>query len=131
MAYNVLIVDDSSVTREIMARSCILSGMEIARIYRAANGREALDVLSTSSADIIFADINMPVMDGLQLVAELSKREDCRHSQIVIVSTEGSKPRIEELRNLGVRGYIRKPFTPEQVSEVMHQLLEAEHGNGS
>jgi two-component system, chemotaxis family, chemotaxis protein CheY len=128
VAYNILIVDDSAITREVMARTCRLSGIELGEIYQAANGQEALDLLNNKWADIIFADINMPVMDGMELVEQLRKREDWERVPVVIVSTEGSKTRMEELRQLGISGYIRKPFTPEQVSEIMHQVM-GEHND--
>lgn len=127
MAYNILIVDDSAITREVMARTCRLSGIELGEIYQAANGQEALDLLNNKWADIIFADINMPVMDGMELVEQLRKREDWERVPVVIVSTEGSKTRMEELRQMGISGYIRKPFTPEQVSEIMHQVMGEHH----
>jgi two-component system chemotaxis response regulator CheY len=127
VAYNILIVDDSAVTREVMKRSLLLSGVEFGEIYQAGNGKEALELLSNKWADIIFADINMPVMDGFQLVAELAKREDWERVPVVIVSTEGSQTRMEELRRLGISAYIRKPFTPEQVAAVIRQIMGASH----
>jgi two-component system chemotaxis response regulator CheY len=108
-----------------MTRSLKLCGVEFGEIYHAGNGQEALDLLSEKWADIIFADINMPVMDGFQLVAELSKREDWERVPVVIVSTEGSQTRMEELRRMGISAYIRKPFTPEQVAAVIHQIMGA------
>jgi two-component system, chemotaxis family, chemotaxis protein CheY len=127
VAFNILIVDDSAVTREVMTRSCRLSGADLGEIYQAANGQEALDLLGTKWADIIFADINMPVMDGCQLVEELSKRDEWQRVPVVIVSTEGSRTRMDELRRLGVSAYIRKPFTPEQVAAVIRQIMGATH----
>ncbi|MBI5060041.1 response regulator [candidate division KSB1 bacterium] len=123
MAYNVLIVDDSAVTREIMARSCKLSGVELGEIYKAANGQDALELLKTHWTDIIFADINMPVMDGVQLVENLKQSDEFGQIPVVIVSTEGSCTRLDELYKLGVCGYIRKPFTPEQVAELLRKVL--------
>jgi two-component system, chemotaxis family, chemotaxis protein CheY len=127
VAYNILIVDDSAITREVMARTCRMSGIDLGEIYQAANGQEALDLLNNKWADIIFADINMPVMDGIELVEQLRKRDEWEQVPVVIVSTEGSKTRMEELRQMGISGYIRKPFTPEQVSEIMHQVMGEHH----
>lgn len=123
MAYNILIVDDSAVTRQILIRAIRLCGMPLGEIYQAANGQEALDVLDEKWADIVFTDINMPVMDGLQFVEELQKREDWERLPVVVVSTEGSKNRIEELERTGISGYIRKPFTPEEVAEMLEKVL--------
>jgi two-component system, chemotaxis family, chemotaxis protein CheY len=123
MAYNILIVDDSAVTREILSRTIRMSGMPLGEIFQAANGEEALRVLDEKWADLIFTDINMPVMDGLQLVEELQKREDWERLPVVVVSTEGSKNRMEDLRKIGISGYIRKPFTPEQVADMIGKIL--------
>jgi len=123
MAYNILIVDDSAVTREVLTRTIRLSGMPLGEIYHAANGAEALRVLDEKWADIVFTDINMPVMDGLQFVEELQKRDDWERLPVVIVSTEGSKNRIEELQKIGVSGYIRKPFTPEEVTDMIQKVM--------
>jgi two-component system, chemotaxis family, chemotaxis protein CheY len=123
MAYNILIVDDSAVTREVLTRTLRLSGMPLGEVFHAANGREALEVLNEKWADMVFTDINMPVMDGLEFVAELHKRDDWERLPVVVVSTEGSKSRVEELEKIGISGYIRKPFTPEEVAEMIGKVL--------
>jgi len=128
MAYNILIVDDSKVTREIMARTIRMSSIPLGEIFQAANGEEALKVLESNWTDMVFTDINMPVMDGLALVAELQKRADWERLPVVVVSTEGSKNRMDELEKIGISGYIRKPFTPEQVSDMIQKVMgEKEH----
>ena len=127
MAYNILIVDDSAVTRGVLARTIQLAQIALGNIYQAGNGKEALDVLDSEWVDLVFADINMPVMDGLQFVSELQKRADWERLPVVIVSTEGSRERVDELRKTGVRGYIRKPFTPEQVAEMIQQVMGDRH----
>jgi two-component system, chemotaxis family, chemotaxis protein CheY len=123
MAYNILIVDDSAVTREVMARTIRLSGIPLGTIYQAANGAEALKVLEEQWLDMVFTDINMPVMDGLQLVAEMQTRDEWERLPVVVVSTEGSKNRMEELAKSGISGYIRKPFTPEQVADMITKVM--------
>lgn len=123
MAYNILIVDDSAVTRQILIRTIRLSGLPLGEVLQAGNGQEALAVLDSHWADIVFTDINMPVMDGLQFVEELQKRDDWERLPVVVVSTEGSKNRIEELERTGISGYIRKPFTPEEVAEMIEKIL--------
>ncbi len=128
MAYNILIVDDSKVTREVLARTLRLTGIPLGEIHQAVNGAEALTVLDSCWIDMVFSDINMPVMDGLELVDRLQRRDEWERLPVIIVSTEGSKSRIEELQKLGVRGYIRKPFTPEQVAAMIGQVMgEAAH----
>ncbi|HEY3293823.1 MAG TPA: response regulator [bacterium] len=123
MAYNILIVDDSGVTREVLTRTLRLCGMPLGEVYQAANGAEALKVLEEKWADMVFTDINMPVMDGMQFIAELQKRDDWQQLPVVVVSTEGSSSRVEELEKIGISGYIRKPFTPEQVAEMIGKVM--------
>lgn len=123
MAYNILIVDDSAVTREVMARTIRMSGIPLGTIYQAANGAEALKVLEEHWLDVVFTDINMPVMDGLQLVAEMQTHSEWERLPVVVVSTEGSKNRMEELEKSGISGYIRKPFTPEQVADMITKVM--------
>ncbi len=123
MAYNILIVDDSAVTRNVMARTLNMCGIDIGEIYFAENGQEGIEQLGKSWPDMVFCDINMPVMDGLQFVKELHNSEEWRDLPVVIVSTEGSQTRMEDLREIGIKGYIRKPFTAEQVAEAIEQVL--------
>jgi two-component system, chemotaxis family, chemotaxis protein CheY len=123
MAYNILIVDDSAVTREILTRTIRLSGMPVGEVFHAANGQEALKVLEEKWADMVFTDINMPVMDGLELVGELHKRDDWEQLPVVVVSTEGSSSRVEDLQKIGIAGYIRKPFTPKQVATMIEKVM--------
>lgn len=74
--------------------------------------------------DLVFLDINMPVMNGVQFMQALSQSEDLSDTKVLIVSTEGSSERIEELQMLGALGYLRKPFTPEEVVEKVADLLK-------
>jgi len=116
-------VDDSAVTREVMARTIRMSGIPLGTIYQAANGAEALQVIEREWLDMVFTDINMPVMDGLQLVAAMQERAEWERLPVVVVSTEGSKNRMEELEKRGISGYIRKPFTPEQVADMIQKVM--------
>lgn len=125
MAYNILIIDDSALTRTVMERTVRMCGVEINEIRTAAHGKDALTTLESFWPDLVFCDINMPVMDGLQFVQALQASDEWRDLPVVIVSTEGSETRMEELRRSGVQGYIRKPFAPEEVSAMIQQVLGA------
>jgi two-component system, chemotaxis family, chemotaxis protein CheY len=121
---SVLIVDDSSVMRKIVARSLRLAGLEIERVIEAGDGAAALDMVRQGAPDMIFSDINMPAMDGIEFVRCLRSLENAREIPVVMITTEGSQSRVMEALSLGAQGYIRKPFTPEQVREQVMSLVE-------
>src|ERR1041385_5727978 len=108
-----LIVDDSSVMRKIVERSLRQAGINLTHVLEAANGAEALGVLKENSVDLILCDINMPVMDGLEFIKQLSGVENAKLVPVVMITTEGSEQHVVQALSCGARGYIRKPFTAE------------------
>jgi two-component system chemotaxis response regulator CheY len=122
MAINILIVDDSGVMRSMIAKTIRLSGLELGEIHQAGNGREGLDVLNQNWIDLVIADINMPVMNGEEMIDRILENPDLRDIPIVVVSTEGSKTRVERLQKKGIR-FIHKPFTPEAIRDTVINLL--------
>ncbi len=125
MAVNVLIVDDSGVMRSMIRKAIELSGLALGDVHQAENGREGLEVLDSSWIDLVLVDINMPVMNGEEMIAAMHAREDFRSIPIVVVSTEGSRTRIERLEKAGVR-FIHKPFSPEKLRDTLKDLLGSE-----
>lgn len=125
MSLEVLIVDDSSIVRSVIQMTLGMMAMPVQDCTQAKNGQEALDVLSKQSVDLCFVDINMPVMNGVELIEAMNKDEKLKTIPIIVISTEGSTTRMDQLKTLGVAGYIRKPFTPEQFQEVVTKVLGA------
>ena len=123
MPINVLIVDDSRIVREFMTKTLKLTGHDIANVYLAGNGQEGLDMLKLHPVSIIFLDINMPVMTGIEMVDKMQDVGILKKIPVVIVSTEGSETRIDELTDKGVKDYVRKPFTPESIRDVLDKLV--------
>jgi two-component system, chemotaxis family, chemotaxis protein CheY len=119
----VLIVDDSSVMRKIVERSLRQAGLNLTEVLEASNGAEALTQVQSGSLDMILSDINMPVMDGLEFLRNLAKLESAKGVPVVMITTEGSEARVVEALSAGAKGYLRKPFTPEQVKERVAPLL--------
>ena len=119
-----LIVDDSSVMRKIVERSLRQAGIDLSEVFQAGNGAEALVVLQASAVDLILCDINMPVMDGLEFVKQLSGVPNAKGVPVVMITTEGSEAHVVQAISCGARGYIRKPFTAEQVKEHVVPVLE-------
>ncbi len=128
MAYNILIVDDSAIVRAVIEKTLGLCGVEVGEVFKAGNGREGLDVLDKNWIDIVFADINMPEMNGIEMVEKMSEAGLLKTVPVVIVSTERSVTRIAELKEKGVQAYLNKPFTPENIKEVVDRLLVGKKG---
>lgn len=127
MAFKFLIVDDSSIVRKVLTRTIGMTDLEVSEIIEAENGQVALDKLKNDWVDIIFLDINMPVMNGIEFMEVLRKDETLKDMPVVIVSTEGSKDRIARLEQLGIRAYLRKPVSPEHITSTVLSLLEGEN----
>jgi two-component system chemotaxis response regulator CheY len=119
----VLIVDDSSVMRKIVERSLRQAGLEIGQVLEAGNGLEALAVLNQQKVNLVLCDINMPAMDGLEFVKQLPSVENARGVPVVMITTEGSEGHVVQALSAGARGYIRKPFTADQVKEHILPVL--------
>jgi two-component system, chemotaxis family, chemotaxis protein CheY len=123
MSIRALIVDDSSVMRKIVERSLRQAGLNLATVYEAGNGAEALGVLAENQVDLILCDINMPVMDGLEFIKQLPQVANAKDVPVVMITTEGSESHVVQALSFGARGYIRKPFTSEQVKEHVVPVL--------
>ena len=121
MAVNILVVDDSAVMRSMIKKTIKSSGVEIGEIYEAANGKEGLEVLEDNWLDILFIDVNMPVMDGMEMLDRVRSKSDTCDIPILIVSTESNSERIEIIQKKNA-GFVHKPFTPEVLRE---RILEA------
>jgi two-component system, chemotaxis family, chemotaxis protein CheY len=118
-----LIVDDSSVMRKIVERSLRQAGVNLTQVLEAGNGAEALAVLEQNQVDLILCDINMPIMDGLEFVKQLAGVSNAKDVPVVMITTEGSESHVVQALSCGARGYIRKPFTADQVKEHVLPVL--------
>ena len=123
-AIRALIIDDSSVMRKIVERSLRQAGVPLSQVLEAGNGADALNLLRSQEVDLILSDINMPVMDGLTFVRELRKEGLAAAVPVVMITTEGSESQVVQAVSSGARGYIRKPFTAEQVKEHIIAILQ-------
>ncbi len=123
MAYTIMVVDDSETIRAVVERTLGMTGLPIEEVIHAENGRDALEKLRGKWVDIVFTDINMPEVDGVRLVDSMNADAEMSEIPVVIVSTEGSTTRIEELRKKGIKGYLHKPFTPEAIRDVILENL--------
>jgi two-component system chemotaxis response regulator CheY len=122
MALDVLIVDDSAAIRKILQRVLIQAEIPLGKVYEAGDGKEALETLEKDQVGLVLSDINMPNMDGLELLKNLKANDALKHVPVVMVTTEGSKTRVLEAVQLGAAGYVRKPFTAEHIKDKLAGL---------
>ena len=124
MAQAVLIIDDSTTMRKIVNRSLRQAGLEFDTVLEAGDGQAALDILAEQKPDIILSDINMPTMDGLEFLKNKAADPSIKDIPVVMVTTEGgSEDMVEQSKELGAAGCVKKPFTPDQVNDVLGPLL--------
>jgi len=121
----VLIVDDSSVMRKIVERSLRQAGLNPITVFEAGSGVEGLEVLSDQPVHLILSDINMPSMDGLEFLRQIRARNLAQGVPVVMITTESSEEHVKQAILAGAQGYIRKPFTAEQVKERVLPLVSA------
>jgi two-component system chemotaxis response regulator CheY len=129
MGMNVLIVDDSSVMRSMILKTLRMSGLSLGDVYGASNGVEGLEILNRQWTDLVILDINMPVMNGEDMMIRMRENPETRNIPVIVVSTEGSKTRIENLVKMGAT-FIRKPFTPEIIRDAINQSLGTGENHG-
>ena len=122
--YKVLIVEDSPTMRQLI--SFALKRLRGIRIMEANDGVDGLKKLSTEKFDLIFTDINMPIMDGLKLVSLVRNDATYRDIPIVVITTEGAREDRERALALGANDYITKPIQPNKILDVAKVLLKLE-----
>jgi two-component system chemotaxis response regulator CheY len=124
MDSDILVVDDSAAIRKILTRVLRQTGMAIQTIHEAGDGQEAMSVMAEHRIDLVLSDINMPKMDGLQLLASLKASAKWHKIPVVMITTEGGETKVAEAVRLGAAGYVRKPFTADQIKEKLVGILE-------
>ncbi len=123
MSLDVMIVDDSAAIRKILQRVLIQADVPIGKVIEASDGQDALEKLKGVTVGLILSDINMPNMDGLQLLAALKAQDHTKGVPVIMVTTEGSSNKVMEAVSLGAAGYVRKPFTAEQIKEKLAGII--------
>jgi two-component system chemotaxis response regulator CheY len=125
MPSNVLIVDDSPAMRKVIRRVLSLSGFETRMCLEAGDGLEALAVLQRVRVGVILTDINMPNMNGEELIEALSIHAVLKKIPVVVISTDRSEERLQRMMALGAKGYVTKPFVPETLGAIMAKIAES------
>ena len=126
MAYNILIVDDSVLTRAAIKRIIDMVELDVNEVFEAENGVEAFKILESKSIDVVLADLNMPEMGGVELVHKMKSEDAYSDIPVIVVSTESSVTRIKELLGEGIKDFLHKPFTPEEFRSILAKNLEVQ-----
>lgn len=129
MTFSILLVDDSMPMRSVIKKAFKAAGYAGSDFSEAANGVEALEKLQNSWIDIVVTDFTMPKMDGLEMLMKMKKNDLLKDIPVVIVTTEGSQEKIDQFMKSGAAGYIRKPFTPEQIRDMITNILGVSNDN--
>ncbi|WP_169852941.1 response regulator [Anaerohalosphaera lusitana] len=129
MSNNILIVDDSVLMRAALKRTIDMVDLEIGSVFEAGDGEEALAVIEKERVDLILSDLNMPNIGGVELVEKLKHDERYAQIPIVVISTESSEVRVEDLMEQGVSDFLHKPFRPNEFRDVLIKNLGVCHGN--
>ena len=119
----ILVVDDSAAIRKILQRVLRQTGMAIRTIHEAGDGQEALELLKSQTVNLVLTDINMPKMDGIQLLGMIKASPQWHDIPVVMITTEGGETKVGEAVRLGAAGYVRKPFTADQIKEKLAAIL--------
>lgn len=129
MALNILVVDDSRVQRRVVRRVLDICGLPLGHVAEAADGEEALRLVQGGDFGLVLLDVNMPRMNGLELLTALREATATRTLPVVMVSTEGSAVRIQRFADLGA-AFVRKPFAPEELVDAIVDAIGGDCGAG-
>lgn len=116
----ILVVDDSETVRQVLQMTLVNAGFDV---VAAEDGVDALNKLSDAQVDMLITDLNMPNMDGLELIKKVREEGAHRFTPIVMLTTESSEAKKLAGREAGASGWIVKPFKPEQLLKVVKMVL--------
>lgn len=116
----VVIVDDSRIFRKMLKAAFVETGHEV--IGEAGNGKEALELLTSCTPDLITLDITMPVMDGLEALQKIKELYPAQ--KVIMVSSAGQKGKVIEALKYGASDFIQKPFDPDDITAVLAKLFD-------
>jgi len=123
VALDILIVDNSAAIRKILQRVLRQAEISVGSVYEAGDGVAALEILEAHPVGLVLSDINLPNMDGLELLGHIKANENWRKVPVIMITTEGGVGKVKEAVELGAAGYVRKPFTAEQIKEKLMAII--------
>jgi len=131
MALNILVSDDSRSLRKVLIKTIKMCGVGQADFFEAENGKIALEILEKQWIDIVFTDLNMPVMDGYSFLKEVKNNELFKKIPVIIITSEIREKELNELRESDATGIITKPFQPEDIRKIIEEKLHLEDADGT
>ena len=120
MSKRILAVDDSPSMRHMVCVTLRAAGYEV---VEAADGDEALEYARGHSVDLVLADVNMPRMNGITLVAHLRTLPGYRLTPLLLLTTESSQQSKQQGKQAGATGWMLKPFHPDQLLATLDRVL--------
>ncbi len=126
MINSILIVDDSQVARSLIRRIITVVGFDDVEIKEAANGQEALDVLKDFECDLVFTDLNMPVMGGRELLNKLKADHETCDAYVIVVSSIGTESLSSELMAEGATAIFGKPVSMPEICQYLSEFKTGE-----
>ena len=128
MAYNILVVDDSTTSRKVILKALRMTGIEIGEVHEAGNGEEALETLRDQWIDLVLSDLNMPSMTGGELVERMAEDDLLEKTPVILITSDRNQKRLSRLVEKGARAWLNKPFHPEALRDVILKALESLEG---
>ncbi len=117
---NIMTVDDTATMRQMISFTLSSVGHQV---VQACDGEQALKLAQQNKVDLVIADVNMPVMDGISLIKSLRQLPEYRFTPILMLTTESQDTKRQEGKSAGATGWIVKPFNPEQLINVVNKVL--------
>ena len=119
--YTILAVDDSAPMRQLISFTLRGAGY---KVIEALDGKDAVNKMEESKVDLIITDLNMPNMDGMELLRYLRSQDSFSHIPVVILTTESQASTIVTAKKMGISGWIIKPFEPMKLTETVVKILK-------
>jgi two-component system chemotaxis response regulator CheY len=119
MSKTVLIVDDSASMRQLVSFALRDAGYDV---IDAINGKDAMNKLNGTKIDMVITDLNMPEMDGIEFIKQVRNKSGYKYTPIVMLTTESQESKKQEGKQAGASGWIVKPFTPEQLVDIVKKF---------
>ncbi|PID80516.1 response regulator [bacterium DOLZORAL124_64_63] len=124
----ILIADDSGTARMFIKQCLEISIPEDVEFLEAANGQDALKLLKAGGVDLLVTDLNMPVLDGRELIRRVSASPRLTGLPMMVITSSGNKARQQELLDLGAQAVLRKPVNPMKIAEGLESVLNLQGG---